>query len=375
MELSLKPFVVSIVSVVLLASSAQGAIDVQSITYEHSKKTFGEIVGDLGFSKSEAWKLVSNKVVPKRMHLRGGERYLKVQDKDRGHMEGRFYLGLADEVLVFWKKDDNIGVDRKPVDYEIKTRTVEGLVQGSLIHSIKQIIPDDWAAFRFADAFSWDFRLAKKLKRNDRFKFTIEEKYDHGKFIRYGEITKARLVSNGQVLERVLWVNDKSRVFVDPNRKFEDRLFYLPVDYAHISSHFSRRRLHPLKRRWRPHHGVDFVLNEGDPIYAARDGVVEKIKRKRGTGRLVRLKHRKGFVTIYNHLSKWAHGLKVGDKVKVGQVIGYAGCTGYCTSPHLHFTIRKGNYVYDPVFLTKPYPYSQKHFWRTKQFMNLVAQN
>jgi murein DD-endopeptidase MepM/ murein hydrolase activator NlpD len=307
------------------------------------------------------------------MHLNPHEKFLLVTNTSLKRTEAHFYLDYTNEALVFWHDNKVSGLLRQPVDYKIVKKSVEGKVRGSLIESIKKAITDEWAAFRFSDAFSWDLNLGKQLIQNDSYKFVIEEKYDHGKFVKYGEILKAELKTRGVILKRVVWENNTAKVFVDPSTHFEDRPFYAPIDYLHVSSPFSRRRFHPVRHNYQPHLGVDFALAAGSPVYAAKEGVIEEFDHHHANGNFVMIRHTNDYLTTYNHLERFATGLTVGKKVDAGEIIGYVGCTGYCTSPHLDFRIRKGNYLYDPMYITKPFPFKERNYWETTKFKELLG--
>lgn len=88
------------------------------------------------------------------------------------------------------------------------------------------------------------------------------------------------------------------------------------------------------------HNGIDVSSSYGEPIGAARDGKVLAIGNcgQYAYGKWIAIKHDNGLTTLYGHLSNYV-GLKVGESVKRGQVIGYEGSTGYSTGAHLHFTV------------------------------------
>jgi len=87
---------------------------------------------------------------------------------------------------------------------------------------------------------------------------------------------------------------------------------------------------------------------EGTPIMAAGDGVVVEARRWGGYGNWLRIKHSGGYESGYAHLSRYASGLQVGDKVHQGQLVAYVGSTGASTGPHLHHEIWLNGKRVDP---------------------------
>lgn len=108
-------------------------------------------------------------------------------------------------------------------------------------------------------------------------------------------------------------------------------------------------------RAWRAgvqHDGTDFAANEGEDNYAAFDGTVVQAGWNGGYGMSVTIRHSGGVETLYGHFSDI--DVKVGQKVKSGQVLGQAGSTGDVTGPHLHFEVHVDGTPVDPVpFLKK----------------------
>ena len=114
-----------------------------------------------------------------------------------------------------------------------------------------------------------------------------------------------------------------------------------------LSSHFSRRRFHPLLHIARPHEGIDVSAPMGAPIVAPAAGVVTKVARERGYGLVVEIDHGYGIVTKYAHCSRIT--VKSGQRVKRGQEIAAVGNSGLSTSPHLHYEIHVNGKVVDPL--------------------------
>lgn len=118
-------------------------------------------------------------------------------------------------------------------------------------------------------------------------------------------------------------------------------------DYR-ISSKFGNRK-HPIRGKVVFHKGVDYAAKFGTPIYAAAEGVIEYIGNNGGYGKYIKIKHKNGYSTCYAHMSKFSSDVKLGSKVKQGQIIAYVGSTGVATGPHLHYeVIYNGKHV-DPL--------------------------
>ncbi len=115
--------------------------------------------------------------------------------------------------------------------------------------------------------------------------------------------------------------------------------------YGRISDRYGWRT-HPVTRKRSFHHGLDFGNKVGTPIYATADGVVESVENKKLIGKYVVLTHKFGYQTGYGHLHKIF--VKVGDKVKRGQIIALMGNSGRSTGAHLHYEVLRYNKYRNP---------------------------
>ena len=142
-----------------------------------------------------------------------------------------------------------------------------------------------------------------------------------------------------------------------------------PVHFSRISSLFNPNRKHPVLKTSRPHRGVDYAAPTGTPILATGNGKVEFIGNKGGYGRVIILSHGGKYTTLYAHMSKFKSGLKRGQRVKQGQVIGYIGMSGLATGPHLHYEFRINGVHHNPltVALPKAEPLNAKYMADFKQ--------
>ena len=144
---------------------------------------------------------------------------------------------------------------------------------------------------------------------------------------------------------------EQDSAFKDLLRAFRDRSVLLastpsiwPVK-GWLSSRFGYRRS-PFTNQREFHAGIDIVAREGTPIFAPADGVVIGAKRLGGFGKLVRIQHMQGIVTTFAHNS--VNLVKVGQRVRRGDIIARVGSTGRSTGPHLHYEVRINGVAVNP---------------------------
>lgn len=113
-------------------------------------------------------------------------------------------------------------------------------------------------------------------------------------------------------------------------------------------------RWHPISRRKKMHWGVDFSAPRGTPIISAGNGVVEKAGWSGGYGRQVIIRHANGYKTSYSHMHRFAKGIRPGKRVRLGQIIGQVGSTGYSTGPHLHYEVIVNGRKVNPMGIRLP---------------------
>ena len=107
-------------------------------------------------------------------------------------------------------------------------------------------------------------------------------------------------------------------------------------------------RIHPIYRTRKMHTGIDLTAPSGTEVYATGDGrIIKASYAPGGYGKRILIDHGFGYKTLYAHLSD-IH-VKVGQKIKRGELIGDVGNTGRSTAPHLHYEVRKNNKTENPV--------------------------
>jgi murein DD-endopeptidase MepM/ murein hydrolase activator NlpD len=114
-----------------------------------------------------------------------------------------------------------------------------------------------------------------------------------------------------------------------------------PLKYTRISSRYNLNRFHPVQKRYKAHLGTDYAAPTGTEIRSVGEGTVLEAKYTSANGNYVKIKHNGTYTTQYLHMSKIGSGVKVGARIRQGQVIGYVGSTGLATGPHLCFRFWK----------------------------------
>lgn len=106
-------------------------------------------------------------------------------------------------------------------------------------------------------------------------------------------------------------------------------------------------RIDPITQRPAYHEGLDISVAHGTPVCAPADGVVVAADRESGLGKVVKINHGFGYVTVFGHLDRFQ--VKEGDRVTRGQVIGKVGMTGRATGPHLHYEVWRDGEKQNPL--------------------------
>lgn len=235
-------------------------------------------------------------------------------------------------------------VDLEPVQFS-------GLVSSSLWDSAVRAQMDPNLISELADIFGWQVDFAREVRKNDRWRLTVERKFVRGQPIGWGSILAAEYENAGNLYQAVLFRQDGEEIgYFSPDGSSLRRMFLKsPIRFGRITSGFTMRRFHPVLKVNRPHLGVDYAAPIGTPIRSVGDGTIAFSGWSGGGGNVIKVRHNSTYETAYKHLSRFAPGIKRGSRVKQGQVIGYVGNTGLSTGPHLHFEFyQSGRYV-DPL--------------------------
>jgi len=190
-----------------------------------------------------------------------------------------------------------------------------------------------------------------ELERGDTLRLIAQEVTVLGDFARYTgiEALEVRHANPKKEALRVYYFDDPQlRGYYDASGKSPtEGGWRKPIPGAAITSAFNPKRMHPILHKIMPHLGTDIGAPIGTPVGAASSGTVSYVGPGGPAGNLLKVMHPSGIETGYAHLSRYADGIKVGDKVKRMQIIGFVGSTGRSTGPHLHFSASRDGKFFD----------------------------
>jgi murein DD-endopeptidase MepM/ murein hydrolase activator NlpD len=258
------------------------------------------------------------------------------------------------DVLVIERgrtQDGEVVAEMTELPYEIREVLVSGTIDSSLYEAGVRAGADPQALMELSDIFAWDIDFASDIRRGDRFSIIYEVVYVEGREIRNGRVLGAEMDNDGRKYTAIYYEGDEGATgYYDAEGKSLRRtLLKSPLRYRRVTSHFSNRRYHPIKKRYRPHHGVDYGAPVGTPIEAAGSGRVVYSGWKGGYGNYIKIKHNNSYSTAYGHLSRIKKTIRKGRRINQGDIIGYVGSTGISTGPHLHYEVYLGKRLVNPL--------------------------
>ena len=232
----------------------------------------------------------------------------------------------------------------RPLVRHVEERRVDGLLEDALESAIREAGGDPRLAFGMSQVLQWDLDFHRDLRRGDHFTVLYEDVSLDGEPAAPGEIHALVYENRGRAHEAYAWEGGYYDGEGRPLRKMFRRA---PLPFSRVTSHFSRRRFHPVLKVNRPHWGVDYGAPVGTPVQVTADGVVTFAGTSGGAGKMVKVRHPNGYLTAYLHLSGFA--TRSGRKVRQGDVIGYVGSTGLATGPHLDYRVQRHGKWINPL--------------------------
>ncbi|WP_020651110.1 OapA family protein [Solimonas variicoloris] len=319
-------------------------------------QTLSDIFAKEGIGLSEAVAIVGLGGDAARLKsLKTGEK-LSLRKTDDDQLDELNYE--FDETHTLQVRRSDSGYDALTIEAEIEHRPAQltGVITSSLFAAAQKAGLSNRLVMELADIFGYDIDFALDLRDGDRFSVVYDQLYKDGKKLRDGDIVAAEFVNRGQAYRAMRYVDaDGNATYYTPEgASFRKAFIRTPVDFIRISSGFTTGRRHPILNVIRAHKGVDYAAAIGTPVKATGDGIVDFVGVKSGYGNVVSIRHGTKYTTLYGHLSRFRAGLKVGQRVRQGQLIAYVGMTGLATGPHLHYEFRVNGLHQNPLTVALP---------------------
>jgi murein DD-endopeptidase MepM/ murein hydrolase activator NlpD len=289
--------------------------------------------------------------LPELQKLRPGEILELIFTRGSQRVEKVRYQNMHGQVFATTRTEQGWTTSRYAKPVVVTSALARGAIKDSLYQSAVDENIDFELALALADIFAWDIDFFVDLRPGDHYAFLYGQRFREGKLVGNGRIVAAHF-HNGSTRHRAYYYQapgKRADYYDDQGNSLRKVFLKSPLRYSRISSGFSKRRLHPILKIYRPHPGVDYAAPTGTPVAAVGDGRVISRRWKNGYGRFIAIRHNSRYVTSYGHLYRYASKIKVGSNVKQGQVIGYVGASGLATGPHLDFRMKKDGRFVNPL--------------------------
>jgi murein DD-endopeptidase MepM/ murein hydrolase activator NlpD len=278
--------------------------------------------------------------------MRSGIHYSILEDEKKNILQ--LLLPLNDELQIhIYKENNKYKFEAIPVVSSSKTESFTLKIKHSPYYDIVKETGSKKLAEIFVSSFRYSLNFKLDLRKGDTLVMIYDQKYRLGRPFSM-PILKVAMIEMRKK-KHFIYLNDDGRFYDEKAHEVEGFLLARPVRGARISSRFTKRRWHPILKKWKAHLGVDYAARRGTPILAAGSGVVSYCARMGSYGNLVKIRHADGYETRYAHMKSFRRGMYRGKHVKKGQTIGYVGTTGRSTGPHLHFELRKRGRAINPL--------------------------
>jgi murein DD-endopeptidase MepM/ murein hydrolase activator NlpD len=277
---------------------------------------------------------------------------------DRGTKRVKAFEYQASATDVWQAREDAEGhLSGSKLDMKVEQRRVTRavLVKDDLKAAVVEAGFDDDIVDAL-DAALGDRISINRLSKGSTLRVVAQEQTVYGRFSRYVTVEAVEYATpKAEKPTRIYhYQAGKNSGFFDERGKAPYQGGWrLPLKLARVTSRFNPKRMHPVLHTLMPHNGTDFGAPSGTPIFAVAHGTVTHVGPHGPSGNLVLLEHGGGIQTGYAHMSRFAQGIKAGDKVETRQLIGYVGTTGRSTGPHLHFSVKKNGVFVDPMTALK----------------------
>ena len=283
--------------------------------------------------------------------IRQGKYYTLFKSKNDTAPEVKIFVyqpNLVDYYVV--DLQDSIRVFKGKKEVQTRRREVAGVINSSLYEAMLKSGGSVELAMMLSDVYAWSIDFFR-IQKGDYFKVIYTEKFiDDTLSVGIDRIKASEFSHSGESFYGFLYGNDSIPwdYFDEKGKNLRKAFLRAPLQFSRISSRYNPRRYHPVLKTIRPHLGTDYAAPRGTPIMSTADGKVIAASYTRGNGNYVKVRHNSTYTTQYLHMTRIADGIRRGEVVRQGEVIGYVGSTGLATGPHVCYRFWKHGKQVDP---------------------------
>lgn len=315
-----------------------------------SGDTFAEVMSGMGVPYDEAHAIISSSKDVFDFTKINADKLLKLVFVNQAFAAMEYTLN-SDTVIHVKKQDNEFKVTEEEIPYVVEVVTAQGIIKDSLFAAASEAGVDDKITLKLADIFSWDIDFATDIREGDSFSIVYEKRSLDGKPAGAGRLLAAKFTNSGKEFSGFRY---KDAFYDSQGLSLARQFVKSPLSYSYISSGYANYRVNPVTRKVETHFAIDYAASAGTPVIATAKGDVAYAANKGGLGITVELQHGGGYKTQYAHLSKIAKGVKNGETVEQGDVIGYVGSTGISTGSHLQYAMYKNGEKVNPLNIDTP---------------------
>jgi len=281
---------------------------------------------------------------------------IQAETTSSGILVSMRYIDAKGSQIQLNKENNKYKLQILPAQLEQRLFVRTGEIKTNLYAASDEAGLPEATANQLNEIFSGDIDFHHDLRKGDKFTVVYEMIYSNGALLHAGRIQAAEFINQGHTYRAVYFQRDAQHGdYYNPEGKSVHKAFLRsPIPFSRISSGFTRSRFHPILNKWRSHKGTDFAAPTGTMVKATADGVVSLVSRQPSYGNVIMINHQGRYTTVYGHLSRFAKGLRKGQHISQGEVIGYVGMTGLATGPHLHYEFRVNGQPKNPMRVALP---------------------
>jgi len=278
------------------------------------------------------------------------------------------YSAWSDKRFVLTRTKRGFSAHTHPLELDIKFARVSAIINTSLFDTkSKSRIPDS-LILQLTTVFNWDIDFISELNKGDQFTILYKQYKGKGNST-YGNIVAASITLKGKPRFAFRYTNPGGHTaWYNQNAELLKKRF-LRTPLRMTRDYHKGKNFRSLKNN---NSGIRYNAPVGTPVKTTANGTIIFVGNKKRLGKTIIIRHRKGYSTLYAHLSRYRKRLRPGRRVSQGQVIAYVGKSGSTASAQLHYELRLRGKHLNPLASNNSRRKKITRRWR-KDFMKKIA--